>query len=112
MKQVLEVLIDFGVPEPKVCGILVERYMCSFFMMNLAYDGKYRMVKLSKFKLMRDPNDVTLIPRIVDGHNQLNTIINTTASKIRTIITHYKDDNHNTSTIYTSFKRSSCGTPK
>ncbi|KAG1501684.1 hypothetical protein G6F50_003234 [Rhizopus delemar] len=52
MKTMLGKLVDIGVESPVVCGILVEGFKCSTYIMDLKYEATYRMIRLASFNLV------------------------------------------------------------
>ncbi|KAI8334525.1 hypothetical protein EDC96DRAFT_15671 [Choanephora cucurbitarum] len=71
MKLVLHQLIHLGVVRPIACGILIQKSKCETFAMDLAYDGVYRFVKLSKSDLCLSFRQLPLFPSFFEDMMRL-----------------------------------------
>ncbi|ORY89235.1 hypothetical protein BCR43DRAFT_514551 [Syncephalastrum racemosum] len=72
MKTALDCLVEFGLQNPVVGGVLAE--------------GIYLMNTLSHVHLLRRPMYVTLLPQIVESLLQLRTCIQPTLSTISDLV--------------------------
>ncbi|ORY98245.1 hypothetical protein BCR43DRAFT_457584 [Syncephalastrum racemosum] len=78
MKAALDRLVDLGLTNPVVGGVLVNGYAVSIFTMQLAAEGVYLMSTLVDFHLLRRPTDIMLLPRIVESVQLLRLCIHPT----------------------------------
>lgn len=109
MKCMVDRLVDAGMDKTVVGGMLIEGVSCSTYIMDLSYDGVYRMAQLGHFYLLRGPSDIMLVPGIMEYFSQLKSILLQTV----TIIEKKKNSSSSSNTLSpTSRKRKACGTPK
>lgn len=119
MKRMIDYLVDASIENISVCGILVEGVKCFTYMMDLEYDGVYRMVQLGQFNLVRDVSDILLIPKAIEYLLQTKSIILET---LNSIDKRYKNNDNRKSTTTTTittttaiqrhlWKRPACGSP-
>ncbi|KAI9480964.1 MAG: hypothetical protein EXX96DRAFT_564878 [Benjaminiella poitrasii] len=74
MKLVLYQLIYLGVVQPIACGILIEGSKCGTFIMDLPYNGVYRMIKLSKADLCLSFRQLPLFPYFFEDIMRLRAL--------------------------------------
>jgi len=81
MKDALDKMIDDGIESKDVtiCGLLVQGFRCSMFIMDLRYDAIYRMVLLGCFYLPRDHYDFGVLLRAIEVLMQAQAIVVRTA---------------------------------
>ncbi|ORY89231.1 hypothetical protein BCR43DRAFT_500114 [Syncephalastrum racemosum] len=87
MKTALDCLIDLGLENPVVGGVLVKGYEATTFKLQLEAEGVYFMNTLANVHLLRSPMDVTLLPQIVESLLQLRTCIQPTLLSIDDVLT-------------------------
>ncbi|KAI9308178.1 hypothetical protein BJ944DRAFT_260724 [Cunninghamella echinulata] len=75
MKLTLNELIYRGIKNPMVCGILIEGFECQTFVMDLNYDGIYRLSAISKFKLCCNIQEFVLFPTLFNNILYLKKLI-------------------------------------
>ncbi|KAI7897300.1 uncharacterized protein EV154DRAFT_546712 [Mucor mucedo] len=92
MKITLNLLIKDGVKKPKVCGIRCEGEEVYTFIMDIPSPKLYRMCNVSKIKLFKNLDQISLLPSILSHLLHLKTIACETASKMEEAIL-YKYDN-------------------
>ncbi|KAG2214307.1 hypothetical protein INT47_000863 [Mucor saturninus] len=92
MKLTLNLLIKDGVKKPKVCGIHCEGEEVYTFIMDMPSPKLYRMCNVSKIKLFKNLDQISLLPSILSHLLYLKTIACETASKIEDAIL-FKYDN-------------------
>jgi hypothetical protein len=62
MRCLYNSLVKQGVQNPLVCGILVEGFTMSTFVMDLASPGIYRLINLSHLELFKTIDQLTCLP--------------------------------------------------
>jgi hypothetical protein len=78
MAITLNKLVKKKVQNPSVCGMVVEYHFCTFYKVNLLFNGQYRMLELYRFHLARDNlDDIMLLPVILEKFNHIAQIIQT-----------------------------------
>ncbi|KAI9322918.1 hypothetical protein BX666DRAFT_2017304 [Dichotomocladium elegans] len=77
-------LVQYKVECPEVVGLLIEDgSKATAYRMDLLYNGQYRMVELSNFHFIRQtPDDILLVPTILEKLQQLQKIISRTMTKL------------------------------
>ncbi|KAI8875860.1 hypothetical protein K501DRAFT_201728 [Backusella circina FSU 941] len=92
MKSTLNLLVSDGVNEPKVCGIHCEGENVYTFIMDMPSPKLYRMCNVSKIKLFKNLDQVSLLPSVLSHFLYLKTIASQTAAKIEAAVL-YKYNN-------------------
>lgn len=82
MKSTLNLLINDGVKEPKVCGIHCEGENICTFIMDLPSPKLYRLCNVSKIKLFKSIDQLSLLPGVLSHLLFLKSIASETAAKI------------------------------
>lgn len=82
MKSTLNLLINDGVKEPKVCGIHCEGENICTFIMDLPSPKLYRLCNVSKIKLFESIDQLSLLPGVLSHLLFLESIASETAAKI------------------------------
>ncbi|CAO3588587.1 unnamed protein product [Absidia cylindrospora] len=82
MKRMAGWLVDTGIDKFVVGGMLIEGVSCSTYIMDLSYDGVYRMTQFADFYLLRVPSDIMLVPGIMEYIMQLKIIVLQTVASI------------------------------
>ncbi|KAF7724813.1 hypothetical protein EC973_000697 [Apophysomyces ossiformis] len=120
MKLMLDALIKSEVPNPKVCGLLVNGSSCKTYRMDLEYEAIYRLVQLDEFELVTSINSMLQTTLVVESLLQLKELILSTAQRVdqsfKAKINHHPDDEQESNTdsmLVTpiSWLRPSFGTP-
>ncbi|RIB04499.1 hypothetical protein C2G38_2283909, partial [Gigaspora rosea] len=77
MKDMLDKCIEDGVKNGNltICGILVEGFQCSVFIMDLKFDAIYRMIPLRKFFLPQNIHNLNIIAIAIEELMQARNII-------------------------------------
>ncbi|KAI9278494.1 hypothetical protein BDA99DRAFT_8377 [Phascolomyces articulosus] len=79
MKLIMDVLIEVGVANPIVCGLIVKDAQCEGYIMDLKYEATYRLTRICQFKLPKSFQDLPLFVPAVEAMLQLRTFIESTA---------------------------------
>ncbi|KAI7880801.1 uncharacterized protein EV154DRAFT_450611 [Mucor mucedo] len=82
MKLMLNNLVSYKIPNPVVCGILVEGKKCSLYKMDIVGPAFYRMVHVVSFSLCTNKSEVSLIPNMFMWMSCLKDITIETAKQI------------------------------
>lgn len=107
MKDMVDALLDYGVQDPLVGGILVKGYSVTTYTLRLVSDGVYWMVLRGSFELLRSPGDIPNIPKIVEHFIQLRTLVYPTVFAIDNRC----DLENGSSSVTNPWKRRSASTP-
>ncbi|KAL1932441.1 hypothetical protein VTP01DRAFT_8119 [Rhizomucor pusillus] len=81
MKLMIGKLLEAGVRDPIVCGILIEGFACSTYIMDLRYEAIYRMIRLATFKLIGSGLNLMPLPSMVRRLVQLRPLKNVSSRK-------------------------------
>ncbi|KAL0135940.1 hypothetical protein V8B55DRAFT_1551718 [Mucor lusitanicus] len=86
MKSTLNTLIINGVSQRKVCGIQCEGENVYAYTMDLPSPKLYRMASVSKIKLFKNLDQISLLPSVITHLLYLKTVASQTALKIETAV--------------------------
>ncbi|CAO3682352.1 unnamed protein product [Rhizopus stolonifer] len=107
MQIALNKLVLHKVNNPVVVGLLIEGTKAVVFRMDLAYNGQYRMVELSRFHFLCNyVDDIWLVPAIMEKFHQIHMIIQQTLQNLYQAI-----QNEDNSRDISSYIRLPCGRP-
>jgi len=66
LKDTIDEIIEHGVEATEVCGLLVQGFRCDLFVMDLKFDGLYRMIRVGRFYLPRDRHNFSVLPDAIE----------------------------------------------
>ncbi|CAO3637683.1 unnamed protein product [Cunninghamella blakesleeana] len=110
MKRMVDCLVNEDIETVQVDGILVEGIKCHTYIMDLGYDGIYRIVQIGEFNLLRDSSDILLVPKIIEYLSQVKSFLLETANSIDL---KFKNNNNHPHKVQQRHlrKREACGSP-
>ncbi|KAI7847615.1 hypothetical protein BDC45DRAFT_342269 [Circinella umbellata] len=82
MKQMVSVLSGLGVENGRVCGLLMEGWQCTAYMMFLKYEGVYPYIKIGEFSLIPSKEKICDLKYGVEVLQLIKSIILNTAELI------------------------------
>jgi hypothetical protein len=71
MAWMVNTLVNKGVPDPVVGGILLDGYKMKIFKMDIKYPKTYRMIELSSVMLFDNLQGISTLPAILANVMQL-----------------------------------------
>ncbi|KAG0173133.1 hypothetical protein DFQ30_008805 [Apophysomyces sp. BC1015] len=86
MRSMINDLVVKGTPDPAVCGVLVQGFDMSTFVMDLPSPKLYRLVKLSNLTMFKTLDQICNLPLITTRLVQLANIASNTVSKAEAAI--------------------------
>lgn len=78
-------LHSYGIKDAVVCGTVFDGYDASTYSLRLVAEGVYTMVEHGQFYLMRNPQDVSCIPKNYEHLNQIKTLLQPVIHSINNI---------------------------
>ena len=66
MKQMIDVLVDNGIDDAVVAGIVIEGYDIVTCTMELVADGIYLMLEKGRCRLLKSPSEISQVPQLYE----------------------------------------------
>ncbi|KAG0182405.1 hypothetical protein DFQ28_005997 [Apophysomyces sp. BC1034] len=111
LQLALNKLVGYGVDDPEVYGLLVEDDTATVLKLDIQYDGKYRMVEVSKTSAFWEFEDhVMLLPSMVEKPSHVQRLVDTQINKFYSVLNR-KRSGARISSKQATFVRVPCQTP-